>query len=145
MYYIINKEDIQHTSQETAYISFNIPYNIQWGPWVLFFIDKDDNIYLTVFSRCIMTTNEKYEECTDKQLSVFIPTKYIKIVESTSFTGIISTNYWCEIKDNGTVLNLELNKEHEYLKYLKQLVLVPIKELPSILLGTDEFNGLIKL
>lgn len=148
MYYIINKEDIQYNLQEVAYISLKSPYDTLWGPWVLFFIDKDDNIYLTVFSRCIMTINEN---CTDKHIGVFMSTKHIKTScdgTPNSLTGIMSTSYWCEIIDNGAVLNLELNKDHEYLQYLKQLVLVPIKELPSILgilVGTNGFNGLIKL
>lgn len=141
MYYIINKEDIQYNLQEVAYISLNNPYNIQWGPWVLFFIDKDDNIFLTVFSTCIMDINER---CTDKQLGIFMSTKNLEVTahdeKPNSLTGIMSTSYWCEIRDNGTVLDLELNKDHEYLKYLKQLVLVPIKELPSILVGTNWSN-----
>lgn len=141
MYYIINKEDIQYSRINEAYVSLNTPYNIQWGPWVLFFIDKDDNIFLTVFSTCIMTTNERCN--TDKQLGVFMTTENLKRTCDglpKSLTGIMSTSYWCEINDKGTVLNLELNKDHEYLKYLKQLVLVPIKELPSILVGTNGSN-----
>ena len=150
MYYIINKEDIKYNIQEVAYISLNTPYDIQWGPWVLFFIDKDDNIFLTVFSTCIMTTNRLISNgiCTDKQLGIFMSTNNLPETYEgipKSLTGIMSISYWCEIEDNSTVLNLELNKNHEYLKYLKQLVLVPIKELPSILLGTNRLNDLIKL
>ena len=142
MYYIINKEEIQYSKLRAAYISLKTPYDIQWGPWVLFFIDKDDSIFLTVFSNNIMTTKQQLD---DRQLGVFISTESIKWVFPTEPNDIMSSSFWCKIKDNGTVLDLELNESHEYIKHLKHLVLVPIKELPSILLGTNGFNNLIQL
>lgn len=142
MYYIINKEEIQYSKLRGAYTYLKTPYDIQWGPWVLFFIDKDDNIFLTAFSHNIMTTEQQLN---DKQLGVFISTESTKGAFSGKPQDIISATYWCEIRDKGTVLDLELVEFHEYIKYLKHLVLVPIKELPSILLGTNGFNNLIKL
>ena len=142
MYYIINKEEIQYSKLRLAYTYLKTPYDIQWGPWVLFFIDKDDNIFLTAFSRNIMTTKQQKDY---KQLGVFIPTKSTNGGFSVEPKDIVSSSYWCEIRDKGTVLDLELGESHEYIKYLKHLVLVPIKELPSILLGTNGFNNLIQL
>lgn len=143
MYYVINKEELQYSKlKRMAYVHLKIPYDIQWGPWVLFFIDKDDNIFLTAFSNNIMTTKQQSD---DRQLGVFISTESTKVVSSGNPKDIISGTYWCEIRDNGALLDLELGESHEYIKYLKHLVLVPIKELPSILLGTNGFNGLIKL
>lgn len=142
MYYIINKEEIQYSKLRVAYTYLKTPYDIQWGPWLLFFIDKDDNIFLTVFSNNIMTTEQQLN---DKQLGVFISTESTKVVSSRKSKDIISATYWCEIIDNGAILDLELGESHEYIKYLKHLVLVPIKELPSILLGTNCFNNLIQL
>lgn len=142
MYYIINKEELQYSKLRVAYVYLKIPYDIQWGPWVLFFIDKDDNIFLTTFSNNIMTTEQQLN---DKQLGVFISTESTKEAFSGKPKDIISSSFWCEIRDKGTVLDLELNKSHEYIKSLKHLVLVPIKELPSILLGTNGFNNLIQL
>lgn len=137
MYYIINKEDIQYNLQKEAYVPLNTPYNIQWGAWVLFFIDKKNKIYLTVFSKHIMNN--------DEQLSVYIPIKKYYDGVFKDRTGIVRTSYYCRIKDKGAVLDLELYESHEYLERLEKLVLVPIKELPSILLGTSTFNGPIKL
>lgn len=142
MYYVINKEELQYSKLKVAYVSLRIPYDIQWGPWVLFFIDKEDSIYLTIFSKYIMTTKQQLN---DKQLGVFIPTKSTNGGFSVEPEDIVSSSFWCEIRDNGTLLDLELSESHEYIKYLKHLVLVPIKELPSILLGTNGFNGLIQL
>ena len=142
MYYIINKEELQYSKLRVAYVSLRIPYDIQWGPWVLFFIDKDDSIFLTVFSNNIMTTKQQLN---DKQLGVFISTKSTNGGFSVEPKDIVSSSFWCEIRDNGTLLDLELSESHEYIKYLKHLVLVPIKELPSILLGTNGFINLIKL
>lgn len=142
MYYIINKEEIQYSKLKLACVSLKTPYDIQWGPWVLFFIDKDDSICLTVFSKNIMTTKQQLN---DKQLGVFIPTKSTNEDFSVEPKDITSASFWCEIRNNGTLLDLELSESHEYIKYLKHLVLVPIKELPSILLGTNGFNNLIQL
>ena len=142
MYYIINKEELQYSKLRVAYVSLRIPYDIQWGPWVLFFIDKDDSIFLIVFSKNIMTTKQQLN---DRQLGVFIPTKSTNGGFSVEPKDIVSSSFWCEIRDNGTLLDLELSESHEYIKYLKHLVLVPIKELPSILLGTNGFNNLIQL
>ena len=142
MYYVINKEEIQYSKLRVAYVSLKIPYDIQWGPWVLFFIDKDDNIFLTAFSNNIMTTKQQLN---DRQLGVFMSTDSTKGVFSGDPKDITSGTFWCEIRDNGTLLDLELGESHEYIKYLKHLVLVPIKELPSILLGTNGFNNLIQL
>lgn len=143
MYYIINKEEIQYSDlRRMAYVSLKTPYDIQWGPWVLFFIDKEDNIYLTAFSNNIMTTKQQSD---DRQLGVFIFTESTKEAFSGDPKDIISGTFWCEIRNNGTLLDLELGESHEYIKYLKHLVLVPIKELPSILLGTDGFIGSIKI
>ena len=142
MYYVINKEELQYSKLRVAYVSLKIPYDIQWGPWVLFFIDKDDNIFLTAFSNNIMTTKQQLN---DRQLGVFMSTDSTKGVFSGDPKDITSGTFWCEIRDNGTLLDLELGESHEYIKYLKHLVLVPIKELPSILLGTNGFNNLIQL
>lgn len=142
MYYIINKEELQYSDLRVAYTYLKTPYDIQWGPWVLFFIDKEDNIYLTAFSNNIMTTKQQSD---DRQLGVFIFAESTKEVFSGKPQDITSATYWCEIRDNGTLLDLELGESHEYIKSLKHLVLVPIKELPSILLGTNGFNNLIQL